>query len=310
MLRALIRINTILCLLVFFNSMLSFAQEESAQEESAQVESAQEESAQDKLSQDDPVGTGEAMSDTNQMEDEKNEKIKEEKAEKEQLATWVTSDGGVFNPYKLHIGAAKFKFDEDELSGYHDFYGEEGISPMIGVEWYFMKWSYFSFGLMFRGGYYVDTGFASSAGDTYERAEDSQISFTIIPLHAGASMQLTPFSFKWLVVEGWTGIERAYVQEARETAADSTADSSNSDSAAAKSLVNTEWTNQIFVGGALHFLLNGIDEKTALSAKSMGITRIYLSPFFETYRSVSNSSSFKLDRIAYGINFSFETRGI
>lgn len=213
---------------------------------------------------------------------------------------------GSFNRFKLHIEVAQPIFSEDELSGYDDFYGHESLQPSMRIDWYFLNWSYFAFGAMIRGGYYSDRGNASTQSDVYVKDENGELSLTIIPVQLGGALQMTPFSYKWLVLSYWAGVDRTYFQEARARGEASGA----GDEAANKIYLNRQWTTQLFTGFSINFLLNPLDEVTARSAKVMGISRIYLSPFFETYKSIGKSSDLKLDRIAYGIGFSFESKGI
>ena len=75
--------------------------------------------------------------------------------------------------------------------------------------------------------------------------------------------------------------------------------------------VNSFWSSQLFVGAAVNFLLNPLDETSVRSGGVLGITRIFLAPFMEVYRTLGSAgNSVKLDRNVYGIGFGFETRGI
>jgi hypothetical protein len=239
----------------------------------------------------------------------------------------------IFGSYRLHVGVAKPTFSDIEK--YEDFYGETRFMPTIGVDYYFWDW-FTTFGLMFRMGYYKDDGYAASGkvrdGSNSEIVQDREapIELTVIPLQAGITFQATPFPAKWLVLSGWFGAEAVYYQEYRVTKSASTSKTTESTSTStaffmadeaatdededettttAKSFVSSGWRKGTTLGVSLSFLLNGFDQKTVKSLRTMNMSGVYLSPYIEVTQNITNDpqQDLSFSRMVMGAAFTFET---
>lgn len=225
----------------------------------------------------------------------------------------------LFGTYRIRVGMARPNFD-DGLKFYDKLYGDPEWYPTLAADWFAWDW-YATLGLSFRAGYYTAGGNAARvvAGKSTKDLEASDIekdpngptTLTLLPLQVAFTAEITPFSGKWLVLDGWFGVERLYWQEVRassqtdETASIRFATAEEDDSNDA--LTNKGWKNATVIGASANILLNPIDEGAASSMRgSMGLGFIYLSPFMEIVRTTSKDGV-SFGRTSYGLGFTFES---
>jgi hypothetical protein len=226
----------------------------------------------------------------------------------------------VFGDYKIHIGVSKPKFDKSDE--YELVYGDSRVYPTLSVEYFFFDW-YATLGLIFRFGYYKDDGYAViQSGSGYVPDKQGKTELTLVPLQAGIAAQMTPFPAKWVSIGGWFAAEATYFQEIRKNAKKSdtstsgsgggstsggTAGATASGSNNNKVLTNVGWRYATNIGVSVSFSLNGLDQASVLSMRSMGIGAIYLTPYAEATTGTMSDSDLKFDRVAVGAAFTFET---
>ena len=236
----------------------------------------------------------------------------------------------LFGSYRVRVGLAQPDFEK--LLYYDKLYGDEDPYPMIAADWFFWDW-YATMGLSFRAGFYTATGKAAKeiekplqdiTADDVQKDPNSKTNLTLIPLQVALTAEITPLRQKWLVVDGYIGLESLYYQEVRnspETKASSaaliqTAAETEEDTEADDALTNKGTKQLTVLGFSANILLNGLDGASANSMRgTMGLANIYLSPFIEYSRSLSSSptSGNKISknpdfsRTTMGIGFTFES---
>ncbi len=222
-----------------------------------------------------------------------------------------------FHQFSLGLEFSRPKFSTTDLPLYKDYYGKEALMLGFRLDWDVLRNKYLALGLLFRFSHYSDSGYASQSSTEYVKDGNAPLDLTLIPLQLGVSLKLTPFSKKWLVINGWMGMERLFFQETRGSIADDTATASTSSTTTDEEvdsgvLTNKGWAQHIFTGFSLNILLNPLEEQPVKAASFMGIERVYLSPYFETSVPSQNKdrSGVKFKRVTYGVAFIFETRGI
>ncbi len=228
----------------------------------------------------------------------------------------------VFGRYRVRVNYNRPAFD-DGMRFYDEAYGTPSAYPSLDADWFAWDW-YVTFGLKFGMGYYTDDGHALKAKsgvvkdksdldpDDVEEDTNGKTSLTLVPLQASFAAEMTPFSKKWLVLDGWIGVERIYWQEVRTGGATSTTTKAamieepteNKD----ETLTNKGWKQGTVIGASANILLNPIDEQGAASMRgSMGLGYIYLSPFVEIVRSRNKEDQVSFGRKIIGLGFTFET---
>ena len=230
----------------------------------------------------------------------------------------------LFGSYRVRAQFAQPKFD-NHLEYYDKLYGSPTWYPQLAADWFAWDW-YVTFGLSFRLGYYTADGHAAKPGTSGNRPSSAdQISkdsngpttLTLLPMQACLAAEFTPFQKKWLVIDGWLGLERLYYQEVRASSsasakglihalADTTTSGTGSGSATDSTLTNAGTLDGRVVGLAANIRLNGLDDTSSQSLRgAMGIGSIYLSPFVE--RVYPKGSGLTFARSVMGIGFTFET---
>ena len=236
-------------------------------------------------------------------------------------------DEVLFGRYKVRVGVAKPKYtDTKHLKCYKQLYGSEPLEPTIGVDVYAYDW-YVTFGASIRAGYSTQYGFAAKSGkggkpDNCDEVEieldkNEKTTLTVVPLQAMAVIQFTPFTKKWVVFDGWMGMNYTRYEETRigvDSEAKTTTGTSGSSGSASKSgaqstLTNKGFRREVVVGGAANILLNSFDERSVSSMRSvLGLGAIYAAPYLEIAKAqnlADNEPSF--DRTTVGISFTFES---
>lgn len=226
----------------------------------------------------------------------------------------------VFGTYRVRVNYNRPDFN-DGLKFYDEAYGKPSAYPSLDADWFAWDW-YVTLGLKFGLGYYTDDGHAlksKTAGktkdtvteDDVEQDQNGKTSLTLVPLQASFAAEMTPFSGKWLVIDGWIGVERLYWQEVRTGGGSTTTKAAmiadNSADNKDETLTNKGWKNATVVGAAANILLNPIDEQGAASMRgSMGLGYIYLSPFVEIVRT-KGDDGVSFGRKIMGLGFTFES---
>jgi hypothetical protein len=186
----------------------------------------------------------------------------------------------------------------------------------MGVDWFPSAWAppFLAIGLGARAHVYRDSGFASLQESGCAPEKTRPTSFTALPMQAGVVAQATLLKQKWLVVEGWSLLERAYFQEVR--GAGSGAGhlspwmaSTSGQSAAADDtiLANSGWKTAIANGIAVNVMLNFLDEESIRSGRgTLGLGYIYLKLYTEVVTDTTGKG-IGLGRRHQGVAFTFET---
>jgi hypothetical protein len=226
--------------------------------------------------------------------------------------------------YRLRIGGAKPDFD-DGMKFYDQLYGDTKWYPTLATDWYLFDW-YATIGLTFRGGYYTADGYtaqqinkdpADIVEEDVKKNYDGPTTLTLIPLQAGISISFAPLARKWLVLDGWIGMERMYWQEVRtvkeeKVAAGTTTGAmmlqeATEEEAEDDTLTNRGWKNSSVLGASANILLNWLDGETANSMRgTMGFGFVYLTPFMEIVRTTSKEGV-SFGRSVVGVGFTFES---
>ncbi len=228
----------------------------------------------------------------------------------------------VFGSYRVRVSGEQPTFD-DGLDFYKEAYGSPKNYPMFAADWFAWDW-YATLGLSFRMGYYTADGYALKSTTTGKEKKDltaddvtkdknGPTSLTLVPLQVALTAEMTPFTGKWIVLDGWVGIERLYWQEVRTGGSSSTSTTTPTKSTTAAtgakddSLTNKGWKNGTTVGVSANILLNPLDEEGATSMRGvMGLGYIYASPYVEIVR-MTNKDGVSFGRKIFGLGFTFET---
>lgn len=223
----------------------------------------------------------------------------------------------IFGTYRMRIGAARPDFTE--LRFYDKLYGQEKLYPTIAGDWFFWDW-YATLGFSFRGGYYTANGKAAKevsrpvarfpddvTDDDIVKDDASSTTLTLIPLQVAFIAEITPLRQKWLVVDGYIGYESLYWQEVRASRSSKSNAAMIADAEATDdSLTNRGTQNGTVLGFSANILLNGLDGSSANSLRgAMGLGSVYLSPYIEYVKSLSQAPDFS--RTTMGIGFTFES---
>jgi hypothetical protein len=234
----------------------------------------------------------------------------------------------LFGSYRVRIGLAQPDFEK--LRFYHLLYGDEDVYPTISADWFFWDW-YATLGLSFRAGFYTAQGKAAKEidkplQDITEKDvvpdPNSKTNLTVLPFQVALTAEITPLRQKWLVVDGYIGLESLYFQEVRNSPdASSSAALIQTTETAQESEADDALTNKgnkqlTVLGFSANILLNGLDGASANSLRgTMGLANIYLSPFIEYSRALDRSPTSSkalsknpdFSRTTMGIGFTFES---
>ena len=218
----------------------------------------------------------------------------------------------LFGSSRMQLAVNHPTFNEGQKS-YNTLYGKEKDYPTFTVDWFPVDW-WVNPGISATMGGYTVTGNAAIKGsdpDNLAPDPNSQTTLLFVPLQASFKVEMTPFRKKWIVFDGWFGYEYGWWQETTSTASSvptllgsmasgsTTTDTSKPTSKGVKSAT-------VF-GASAHILLDGLDERTVRSMiATMGLAHVYLTPFFETVKTI-NKSGLTFGRNIYGLGFTFES---
>jgi hypothetical protein len=191
-------------------------------------------------------------------------------------------------------------------------YGKDSEHISATGDWFPLDW-WVNPGMAFRIGGYSASGKAALGSPTsqdiengnFEVDDSSKTTLLFIPMMAAAKIEMTPFRKKWIVLEGWFGYEYGWWQETRDTSSSTTAASSS----AGNDSVYTSKGNKsaVVFGGAVNLLLNWLDPRSVRSmVDTMGISDVYISPFFEVVKS-TQTTGLQFSRNTIGLGFTFES---
>lgn len=223
----------------------------------------------------------------------------------------------IFGRQRVHIAGNQPRFTERQALR-EKLYGKEKMYPTLTGDWFPLDW-WVNPGLSMRMGGYSATGKSVKGSPTQEQIDsgdvevdnNSKTTLLFIPLMVAAKVEMTPFRGKWLVFEGWAGYEYGWWQETGTAATASislwkgASGSAGQESEPVRTAKGTK-TALVF-GGSANILLNWLDERTVRSmVDTMGIANVYMSPFFETVKSL-NTDGISFSRNTIGLGFTFES---
>jgi hypothetical protein len=221
----------------------------------------------------------------------------------------------LFGESRIHLGVHKPVFTERQKF-YDKLYGAPSTYGSVGGDWFPVDW-WVNPGLTMRLSGYSASGKAAVGAPTAQEVsdgnitldQDSKTSLLFIPLMAGIKVEMTPFRRKWIVLEGWMGYEYGWWQETRQSTSTASIQiwSLAEETSNAPVLTNKGNKRAIVMGASANILLNWLDESGVRSMIStMGISHVYLSPFFETVKSLS-TDGMSFGRNVFGVGFTFES---
>jgi hypothetical protein len=202
--------------------------------------------------------------------------------------------------------------DLSEYNLYERLYGAKTNMYFLQSGYYFYS-NEVDVGFSAKFGYYHDRGhpLTSIQGleipvkgnlpDSAVTDPKQSIDLTLIPLQALLELAYSPFPVsRRIVFRGWLGPEFLFVQEAlRPNLPDNTTPPEGS------SLVSKGWNRGLVTGAMISVSISGIESRSDYALGSMGIDRIYISPFLEIVKTTSDKMG-NYDRKIYGINITFE----
>lgn len=223
----------------------------------------------------------------------------------------------VFGRYRVRVGAANPTFTEN-LKYYKELYGSPSVYPVFAADWFAWDW-YVTFGISLRTGVYTAEGKAAKTAsgttspsttptdNSVSKDETSSTTLTLIPGQLALAAEFTPLPWKWIVFDGWYGVERLYFQETRAGAnANAGLLRPLATSSTSEALTNSGFKTGLVYGGAVNIMLNALDEQSIQSMRgSMGLASIYLSPYIEYV--IQSTDGVDFSRVNRGITFTFET---
>ncbi|MFW7377871.1 MAG: hypothetical protein ACOH5I_03565 [Oligoflexus sp.] len=210
--------------------------------------------------------------------------------------------------YHFGIGIAQPQNFGSQYNHYEKLFGKPKIHPTVWGEYYFFNLGV-DFGFRSAISYYTARGYAAKdlnvadfpleqdiTDNQVDRTQESQL--TLIPVQAAGTISFSPFRARWVVFQGWYGMQWVYVQN--------TMYSKASENQKGSTYLNSGWNEEQVYGAAISFDLSWIDARSTYSMRVFGISGLYLTPFMEVQK--STSSEFGVyDRENYGLMFTFET---
>jgi hypothetical protein len=198
--------------------------------------------------------------------------------------------------YKVSFGAAKPRFS-DKLVDYDLAYKEPAIYPTLYVDYLFFDW-YATLGVNFNISYYRDEG--KGLIGTNGRDSKTELELVAIPISTSLVAQIVPYAGSFFFIQGWTGYQFEYVQEAKHPKGSQSSDVSS------KTDVAAGWNHSNVTGVGLGLKLDFLERAAANSLRYIGFKSVYIMPYAEK-TTLIKSEMLDLSRFAYGILFSFES---
>jgi hypothetical protein len=216
----------------------------------------------------------------------------------------------LFGTNRVQLGINRPNFTEVE-DNYKKIYGNPTDYLTLSGDWFPLDW-WVNPGMTMKVGGYSVSGTPLSASSVGTPAKGTKSRLLFLPLMVGGKIQATPFRRKWIVLEGWVGYESLWWQETKEPVAALGASNrrliaEEVDSEDKSVLTSKGRMSAMVMGGALNLQLNWLDESTVRSMIStMGVSYVYLTPYFEIVRSFS-TKGLTFGRNVIGLGFTFET---
>ncbi len=200
-----------------------------------------------------------------------------------------------------------------KLNHYDVLYGKKEVQPGFFAGYYLYSYLV-DLGVGTSISYYNATGnpIKPSVGQSKPLKDDlpagtlvdkqQEIQLTLIPVQFLIQAAISPFASRRIVLRGWAGPEFLWVQESL----DAKLREGSTNSTETNSFVNKGWNRGTVAGAMLSISLTGIEPRSDYALASMGIDRIFISPFLEVVKT-NDAKMGNFDRQAYGIAFSFES---
>lgn len=220
--------------------------------------------------------------------------------------------GSDFGSFRFALGAGRPTFDEKKVKYYDDLYGKAKIHPDMNLDYYFLDW-YVTLGLGLHTSYYRASGKASQVASTGSGTldpsqidKDSDLELVLIPMQGVVTMEITPWKGSFITLNGWTGVERMFVQETRYPSADTGGTSSTStDTSGSSTYVNKGWNEGTIIGASASLKMDYFDRSTN-SLEILGFRSVYITPYV-TIAKTTKTKVAAFDRKTMGILFTFES---
>ncbi len=131
--------------------------------------------------------------------------------------------------------------------------------------------------------------------------QNQSLELTMIPLQIRSELAFSPFKSRRVVLRGWVGLERIFLEEVLKPKL-----SGNVNDAGSESYLHKGWNTGAVTGASISISLNGIEPRSDYALKALGIDKTYISPFLEVSKTQTKKMG-NFDRKTYGIAFNFES---
>lgn len=137
--------------------------------------------------------------------------------------------------------------------------------------------------------------------DNFQTDPRQKVDLTLIPIQTLLEFAYSPFPVsRRIVFRGYIGPEFLYVQETLKPNIASTDEIPQG-----TQLVSKGWNQGLVTGAMVSICINGIEARSDYALKSIGVDRIYISPFMEVVKT-TNDKFGNYDRNVYGISLQLE----
>ena len=232
------------------------------------------------------------------------------------------------NKSKLGFGVPSF----DHLKLFDIFFKSNGYSFIFSQERYLLSTEYISFGIGGKIEYYSNKGQQQKivADVDIENLESSHLEeapgnviLTLVPYSFSVTTSIHPFGHNsWVTFDLWAGYQELYFQEVRSYSSSSqslilkqaTEIKAKPSRSSSINFINKGWNSNSIIGISVNFLLNPFDYRSVRAMyKTIGISHIYLSPFYEQsqkfsdklYLAQKDSNNISFNGKKFGLSFTF-----
>lgn len=195
---------------------------------------------------------------------------------------------------------------------FEKFYGAAPNFISVEAGYYLLSY-YFDFGIISKISYAKAEGNPLKAsqnitiplksdlpsGLDFDRSQ--RLELTMIPVDLRAEIGFSPFSSRRIVLRGWFGLDKTYIEETLKPKLPGSVSEANQ-----ANFLGKGWNSGLVKGAALSIALNGLEPRSDYALRSLGIDRTFVSPFVEIVNT-QNERMGNFDRKSYGIGFSFES---
>ena len=197
--------------------------------------------------------------------------------------------------YHFGIGAAKITSIGNGYDHYQKLFGNPSIYPEFWADYSFWAGWGFDVGVGLRLGAYKDSGHSATRFGGIVVGEDgleqdlpdgavdtSQTSqLSLLPIQGVVTLGYSPFASRWVVANVWTGVGLTYVENTTKANV-----GDNVDSGDIETYINSGWNNESVFGASISFDLTSLDAWDAYSMSVHGVDGIFITPFFQTVKTV------------------------